>query len=166
MSSHAGYIGVGAAIGLAFGVTTGVAGYGTAVNGAYVFVPLGAFIGWLVSRGEDQGSSDTNTPNDFDQDEKSGQKLDRASAETGDLAFVKIVFVAAAFLATIWNLHISALEKLNLLGQFLDKPWLFIVLPVSIGVFFPPFAIAYFVCYVAAANYGASAESKFRANVS
>lgn len=165
MSSRATYIGVGAAMGLVVGVTTGVAGHGTAVNGAYVFAPLGALIGWLVSRGFEQGTSDTNIEGKLNQDEQSEVKPNKAPSETADVAFVKIIFAIAAFFATIWNLHINALEKLNLLGQFLDKPWLFLLLPICIGIFFPPFAIAYFVCYVAAANYGANAESNFRAKV-
>jgi len=147
----------GAAIGLFLGLSTGVAMQGTAYNGAVVFAPLGAFIGWLISsisgkKDEDPAPTD-NVENKIDSSPSFGDTI--ATVYTSILTI----------LATIWNFHIDLLDMMKLLPVFQEKPWLFLVLAVVISVFFPPFLVLYFVCYLGAAHFGIKDENGYRSDI-
>ena len=149
----------GALIGLFLGSATGVAMLGTAYNGAVVFGPLGAFIGWLISKKNNQDVE--NLP--LKPSSSNGNETDVASNLGASAASVFIS--ALTILATVWNFHIDLLEMLKLLPTFQEKPWLFFVLAVVVSAIFPPFLAVYFVCYLSANRFGIEPENGYRASI-
>lgn len=148
----------GALIGLFLGSSTGVAMQGTAYNGAVVFGPLGALIGWLIASNRSEKIEDSPP-----KDESEEQTENEANVATDIGKNAANVFSSMlAILATIWNFHIDLLEAIGLLPIFCEKPWLFFVTAVVLSFFFPPFLAIYFVCYLGASHFGVNSENKYR----
>lgn len=158
---------VGAVIGFFLGSSIGVATGGTAYNGAYFLVPLGAFIGWLISRNKTDNSAPTNvTENSKDFLDGQGGLLQSPTAKENRTPpnFVHSMLLAAGiFLATLWNFHIDLLEKVGVLESFIKQPFYFVAMCIGISIFLPPFVGAYLVAWLAAQQFGMSEETKYRA---
>ena len=165
MSKAMGFVIGGALIGLFLGSSTGVAMMGTAYNGAIIFGPLGAFIGWLVSKrnekkaGEPPLKPSPSTGNE-NQSENKSNVASNIGADTANV-FISVLTI----LATVWNFHIDLLEMIKILPVFQDKPWLFFVLAVVVSAFFPPFIAVYFICYLGAAHFGVKPENGYRSSI-
>jgi len=147
----------GAAIGLFLGLSTGVAMQGTAYNGAIVFGPLGALIGWLISG------------NEIEKMEEPRPTTESESEAIVSFDFEKwatsIFLVMLAIFATVWNFHIDLLKMVRLMPYFREKPWLFFVMALVLSVLFPPFIVPYLVCYFSASHFGLTYENGYRASI-
>ena len=132
-------VGGAAMTGLFPGSSTGMAMQGTAYNGAVVFGPSGAFIGWLISRNSKKSAIDSPLE-PSSSNESDAQAEDKTEMASNLGASAAGVFISAlAILAAVWNFHIDLLKVTRLLPIFQEKPWLFIVLGVVVSAFLPPF---------------------------
>jgi len=148
----------GTCLGAFVGSSMGVAAFGGAVNGAWVFGPLGAFVGWLVAgRLEKPMSSEHST-----QSEQSPKLPDTDRFAN---AAASVFHAILLLLAYTWNFHISALKSLGILDTFVRRPLLFAGLCCVISLFFPPFLVAYFCCWLAASHFNASEDSLYFAKI-
>jgi hypothetical protein len=154
---------VGAAIGIFLGGSVGVASGGTAYNAALLFGIFGAFVGWLIGLVIDQ-SKEQPLDQNLGRDDKNGTGESEVPLDTGSKPTAADELLRAAFiiLATCWNFHIDILKNLSILPVFVEKPWLFFVFPLVVTVFFPPFAVIYFVCYLGASQFTMSADTEYR----
>ena len=149
----------GLGIGSFIGISTGVAAGGDAVNGIFVFGPIGAFIGWLLARrGHPEQTmmeavADVNEPN----------VLSAIKAEPPLVS--KVLHAVFVLFASLWNAHISLLQACSVLPIFIQKPWLFFVLGILISLPFPPFLGVYFFAYLGASHFGMSEKTRYRANI-
>lgn len=146
----------------------GIAMSGTAFNGAYLFCPLGGFIGWLVSRKlEETGETSPEKspdPADPDSDDISNTKENTFDhLKSADTIIPLIIYSALAIAASVWNFHIDLLKVTGLLPTFVENPWLFVILCVVITFFVQPFLAIYSVAYLAASHFGASEKTDYRA---
>lgn len=155
-------IAAGAGIGLAAGSSMGLAVGGTAYNAAYVFVPLGGFIGWLMaSKSDAVGTEGNSSENSVPE----GEAPD--GAKTSDLAsLIHAVFNAlATIMASAWNFHIDLIEHCGLLPHFVKAPAMFLIVPVAVSWVFPPFALIYVCAWLGAIHFGIKKELGYRAEM-
>jgi hypothetical protein len=151
----------GAGIGALVGSSMGVAAFGGAVNAAWVFGPLGAFVGWLVSGrlndrpGIQADMQSTETLN-------SDPQMDSPD-RTHPLA--KVMHSALMLMAYLWNFHVAALDRAGLLDTFVRQPLLFLGFCVLISFFFPPFLGVYFFSWLASSHFNATEESRYYADI-
>ncbi|WP_417241933.1 hypothetical protein [Celeribacter sp.] len=147
----------GSGIGLFIGLSIGIAAGGTAYNGAVFLVPLGAFIGWLISTKSDQAEDlSNNSPSPIS--EQGGGGAERFGEGIG-----AVVSSALTIAATVWNFHIDLLQLLGLLPTFIKQPLLFLGLAIVATMLFPPFLVVYFFCWLGASHFGISEEGQYRA---
>ena len=149
----------GLGIGSFIGLSTGVAAGGDAVNGVFVFGPIGAFIGWLLSRREHL--EDTSLEPVADSVET---KLQPGAHQDPPLAS-KVFHAVFVLFASLWNAHISLLQACSVLPTFIQKPWLFFVLGILFSIPFPPFLGVYFFAYLGASHFGMSEKTNYRATI-
>lgn len=158
---------VGTLLGLFLGSSIGIAAGGTAINGAWVCAFLGAFIGWLIGRDfEEDSRSLQGSTEDQHLDEYSSSSSEPPSKPQGTSPFKAVLFGGVALIASFWNFHIDLLSAINLLNNFCNQPWLFVGLGILVSLVFPPFGACYFISYVCAAQFGASKENQYRAQLS
>ena len=154
----------GAVAGVMLGSSMGIASGGSAVNAAWVFGPIGAFIGWLISTKQlapkTQTESESGRPAPEQTPDVSSNNIKR---ETNILS--KGLEASLTILAVAWNFHIDLLHAIGILDTFIRQPMLFVGLCVVISVFFPPYLVVYFLAWLAANHFHASAETKFRAQL-
>ena len=152
-------------VGSTMGFVTGGAGY----NAAWVFGPLGAFVGWLVSSKMEQGSTAVKNNDPTEHDEHGNeQEAVGPSAELGDRAikfFQDVLWSVLVLLATVWNFHIDLLEKVGFLPTFVRQPLLFPGMCIAVSLVFPPFFILYLLAWVAASTFNISEETNYRATI-
>jgi uncharacterized membrane protein (DUF485 family) len=152
----------GIGIGVFVGSSMGVAAFGGAVNAAWVFGPVGGFIGLLVSGRLSTSNTDT----------KSSQ-YDETTLASAEIEFLEnkrdhvssVIRSGLMLLAYVWNAHIAVIDRLGLLDTFTRAPVLFFGLCIVITVFFPPFLVPYFLCWLAASHFDATEASRFYAKV-
>ena len=149
------YVLAGLGIGSLIGISTGVAAGGDAINGAFVFGPIGAIIGWLfaLSGGPKPTVQMPATP-------ELQAKIPEPLSLSGKL--LDVVFVV---FASLWNAHIDLLSFLRVLPTFVEKPWLFFVMAVVISAVFPPFLGIYLFAYLGASHFGLSETTSYRATI-
>lgn len=151
----------GGLIGFFLGSSVGIAAGGTAINGAWVLSIVTAFIGWLIGNNQSassnaQGTSASSTTDTSSEMAESNAKEDSVTA---------VLRGALELVASIWNFHIDLLQHIGLLNAFCERPWLFAAFALAVSVFFPPFAVLYFVTYLSAAMMGANRINQFRAQI-
>lgn len=148
----------GLGIGVFVGSSMGVAAFGGAVNAAWVFGPVGGFIGWLVS-GRLSGSDTTTKPSRDDETTLDTKETELLENKRDHVA--SIMRSGLMLLAYVWNAHIAIIDRLGLLDTFTRTPVLFFGLCIVVTVFFPPFLVAYFLCWLAASHFDATKASRF-----
>lgn len=149
----------GLAIGSFIGLSTGVVASGGGVNGIFVFGPIGAFIGWLLSkRGntKDLGIATLSIGSVPEQ-----PKLPMLEPPLA----TKVLHAVFVFFALVWNAHVYALDKVSVLPTFIQKPWLFFVLGIVISIPFPPLLGIYFCAYLGASHFGMSENTGYHARI-
>lgn len=161
MQNTATYMSAGAAIGFIVGVSMGVAVGGAAYNAAIFFVPLGAFIGWLIASRVPPSVKKS----DATEIEQAASTPSQSSETEVVLreGIGMIVHSALAIMAFAWNFHIEVLRLLGVLPTFVRQPLLFAGLCIVISVVFPPFIGIYFIAWLAANHFGLSQENQYRA---
>lgn len=152
----------GVGIGVFVGSSMGVAAFGGAVNAAWVFGPVGGFIGWLVAGRLSRPNTDT-TSNRGDETTLASEQTEPTETQRDHVA--SVMNSALMLLAYVWNAHITTLDRLGLLDTFTRSPILFFGLCIVITVFFPPFLVVYFVCWLAASHFDATEASRFYAKI-
>jgi hypothetical protein len=149
----------GLGIGSFVGLSTGVAAGGDAVNGVFVFGPIGAFIGWPLARHRHLEQIPVEIVADSDD-----PKIQLAAHEGPPFAR-KVLLAVFVFFASLWNAHIYLLQTCSVLPIFMQKPWLFFVLGIVISIPFPPFLGVYLFAYLGASHFGMSEKTSYRANI-
>ena len=153
------YVLAGMGIGSFVGLSTGVAAGGDAVNGIFVFGPIGAFIGWLLAR---RGHLENPTLEPIADGIE--PKL-QPNAHEGPPLPSRVFHAVFVLFASFWNAHISVLQACSVLPIFIQKPWLFFVLGILISIPFPPFLGVYFFAYLGALHFQMSEKTGYRANI-
>jgi hypothetical protein len=167
------YVLAGLIIGAFLGFSTGVALGGFALNGALVFGPLGAFIGWVFASSGRPSFAGSGPKPAVVAAPLADAVVDLVAAENASSlrnagapsSARGIIHAVLTLLALAWNSHIELLRVTHLLPIFLRKTWLFLVLCVVASFIFPPFFAIYFACYLGAAQFGISKETEFRAMI-
>jgi hypothetical protein len=155
---------LGLFIGIFFGSSIGVASGGNAVNGVYIFGPIGGFVGWLIAK-------KTNRANNRPSVEESQADADIQSRnnfpttyenQAIGLLHSSISFVIQ-FLADVWNFKMDIILKIGLMPTLKSHSWVFVVFPFVITFIIPFYAPIYVLLGVVAMSCGANAENNFRA---
>ncbi|GGO31845.1 hypothetical protein GCM10010991_18410 [Gemmobacter aquaticus] len=156
----------GAGVGVLLGISSGVAFGGTAYNGALVFGPLGAFIGWLISRsGKTESESSLGAMSGSLNSSEDTADLAKKAQSGKSLGLGDVFRSVLILLASAWNFHIEILRLMRLLPYFKEMPWLFLIV-LGVGTLvFPPFFGVYFFCYLGAAHFGIAADHDFIAQI-
>jgi hypothetical protein len=149
----------GLAIGSVIGLSTGVAAGGNAVNGVFVFGPIGAVVGWLFARQGNRENPGTEIPLNLTEPPLQPLQSDGLSL------IEKTIHAVLAFGASMWNVQIYVLHSLGLLPSFVEKPWLFFVLAIVVSIPFPPILGVYLFAYLGALQFGMSEKTEYRANI-
>src|SRR6056297_2841024 len=140
----------GAGLGFFLGSSMGIAAGGTAFNAVWLFVPLGAFIGWLL---ESRNLAIEN--NDEETSSEVQDANEAALAKDPQLnAFQAVAQAALAILASVWNFQIDLLATLGVLDAFVRQPLLFAGLCIVASILFPPILPIYFFAWLGAIHFG------------
>lgn len=156
-------------LGAIAGSVMGVAAFGSAENGAYVFGPIGFIVGWLLP----VNSLEKTVPLETKklENEKIENVSDAAPSPEGELRNVEasineIIPIVGRILVSIWNIQMKFLITVGLMDYFVQRPWLLFALAVVLLAVFYPLGIVFSVTGIAAMNYGAKSESQFIVNTS
>ncbi|AMY70852.1 hypothetical protein [Frigidibacter mobilis] len=159
----------GAVIGLVLGSSMGIAVGGTAYNAAVFLTPLGAFIGWLISRSiggaTKQAAAGVEPATSVQERPQEAVSENSVSDVPNRDFFERLVWSVLALLATLWNFQIDLLDKVGVLPTFVRQPLLFAGLCIVISVFFPPALVIYFLAWLGANHFKISEETSYRATI-
>ncbi len=158
---------IGFFIGSFLGGSMGVAAGGGAVNGAYVFGPIGAFIGYLlgqrknVSKGNETYARTSRNANDKGPaGPEQAEELKENLTETANKAewfFNAIVRLLCSF----WNIQMGFLIRINVMPYFISMSWIFAVIGILLLAIALPIGVIFCLTAFAAMSREIKRENNF-----
>jgi hypothetical protein len=146
------------------GLSMGVAAFGDAVNGAFVFGPIGFVIGWLLPW------SRPNVPIHGEGAGETPEPRPGVVRQTSDITQVEksvndMMPLVGRMLAAVWNMQMKALIALGLMGHFQKYPWVFVGVALLLLALVFPLGVIFSVTGLAALHFNVSARDQFLVNL-